>query len=211
MWNSLIFDYNTSSNMMAEIELIYNFLLSEGTQWYEYAAQPSVEYYPNNSFDLFGAVYMSSTQQADDEQTNEIRPIIGARWNIIKPEKRIFLRTQWKYEYRIFTSKTTEETLNSGRIRGRLDLFIPITRTAYNQDGDLYGIIWSEIFLNNDERIGERYQSTFRQYLGLGYRFSYNWRFEVDYVLQASRDTVLDDNADTISSVIFLTLKRFIK
>ena len=101
LWNSLILDYLPSSNLQLEVELIYNLLLSEGPQWYEYAMQPSIEYYPNNSIDLFAATYLSTTQQDDDTQTNEVRPIVGFRWNIIKPEKRVFLRTQVKYEYRI--------------------------------------------------------------------------------------------------------------
>jgi hypothetical protein len=211
LWNSLILDYLPSSNLQLEVELIYNLLLSEGPQWYEYAMQPSIEYYPNNSIDLFAATYLSTTQQDDDTQTNEVRPIVGFRWNIIKPEKRVFLRTQVKYEYRIFTDKTTDDVINSGRVRARLDLFVPITRKSYSEDGDLYGIIWTEAYFNNDERINEKYQSTFRQYLGLGYRFSFHWRLETSYVLQASRDTIIDDQADNISNVIFITLKRFVK
>jgi len=61
--------------------------------------------------------------------------------------------------------------------------------------------------VNFDNDIQEKYQSTFRQYLGLGYRFSYSWRLEVDYVFQAARNAINDENADTLSSVVFVTLK----
>lgn len=210
LWTSWVVDWDTPSAFLLELELDYNLLLSPGSQWYEYAIQPAIEYYPSNSIDLFAAVYFTTTRQNEDDQTDEIRPIIGLRWNIIKPERRVYLRAQLKYEYRFFSDRSGDDIINSGRIRARLDLMVPITQKSYNVDKNLYGKIWTEIFLNNDERINERYQSTFRQYLGLGYRFSYSWRLEADYVLQASRDSKIDDDADNISHVIFTTLKYFI-
>ena len=150
------------------------------------------------SFDLFTGVYMTNTKQYDTNDTKEIRPLIGFMWNIIKPEKRVFLRFQSKYEYRYFTS-TKDESMTAGRVRMRQDLFVPITKTRYNEDKDLYGIAWSEIYLNFDNEIKEKYQSTFRQYLGLGYRFSFSWRVEADYVFQAARDAITDENPDTLS------------
>jgi len=208
-WNAVIIDWNFSSQWLFELELDYNRLLSEGPVWREYATQPSLEYYPNNSFDLFAGVYLSNTKQNDIEDTEEIRPLVGFRWNIIKPEKRVFLRTQIKYEHRFFTS-SADDKKNAGRLRKRLDLFVPITKTSYNMDKDLYAIIWTEVYTNFNNDFRERFQSTFRQYLGLGYRFSYAWRLEVDYVFQASKDSVNDDNADTLSNVIFITLKHYI-
>ena len=210
IWNSAIIDWNFTQGWLVELELDYNRLLSEGPVWREYATQPSVEFYPNNSLDLFAGVYLTNTKQNDTEDSKEIRPLIGFRWNIIKPEKRVFLRTQIKYEYRFFENTTTGTHENIGRLRMRLDLFVPITKTSYSEDKNLYGITWSEVYVNFDNEIQEKYQSTFRQYLGLGYRFSYSWRLEVDYVFQAARDAITDENADTLSSVVFITLKFYV-
>ena len=210
IWNSAIIDWNFAQGWLAELELDYNKLLSEGPVWREYATQPSVEFYPNNSIDIFAGVYLTSTKQNDVEDTDEVRPLIGFRWNIIKPEKRVFLRSQVKYEHRFFKHRTTDTKENVSRVRIRLDLFVPITKTSYNEDKDLYGIVWSEIYVNFNNEINEKYQSTFRQYLGLGYRFSYSWRLEVDYVFQAARDAITDENADTLSHVLFITVKYYI-
>ena len=210
LWNSALIDWNFTQGWLVELEIDYNKLLSEGPVWREFATQPSIEYYPNNSIDLFAGVYLTSTKQNDIEDTNEIRPLIGIRWNIIKPEKRVFLRTQAKFEHRFFKSLTKDNSDNVGRVRVRLDLFIPLTQKSYNDNKNLYGIIWSEAFINFDSDINEKYQSTFRQYLGLGYRFSLNWRFEVNYVFQASRDSIDDQNPDTISNVILIALKHYI-
>ncbi len=210
LWNSAIIDWNFTKSWLAELELDYNLLLSEGEGWHEYATQPSVEFYPNNSLDLFTGVYLTNTKQNDTEDTKEVRPLIGFRWNIIKPERRVFLRTQVKYEHRFFKHSTTSTHENIGRLRMRLDLFIPITQTSYSVDKNLYGISWSEIYVNFDNEIQEKYQSTFRQYLGLGYRFSYSWRLEVDYVFQAARDAITDENPDTLSHVLFITAKYYI-
>ena len=142
---------------------------------------------------------MTNTKQNDTDDTKELRPLIGFRWNIIKPEKRVFFRFQTKYEYRYFTS-AKDEAKTAGRVQMRLDLFVPISKTSYNEDKDLYGIVWSEIYLNFDNEIKERYQSTFRQYLGLGYRFSYSWRLDTQYVFQAARDAITDDLLESIFS-----------
>ena len=208
-WNSMVIDWNLSP-FLFELELDYNRLLSEGEVWREYAMQPSVEYYPNASIDLFAGVYLTDTKQNDIIDTKEVRPLIGFRWNIIKPGNRVFLRTQWKYEYRFFTSSEDGKT-NAGRLRIRADLFIPITQKSYNMDKDLYGIIWTEAFINSENDIKERYQSTFRQYLGLGYRFSYNCRLEAQYVFQAFRDSIYDEEADGINNALFITLKYYIR
>ena len=61
--------------------------------------------------------------------------------------------TQVKYEYRIFAACSSDDIINSGRWRLRMDLFVPITKKSYSIDKNLYGIIWSEIFLSNDEKI----------------------------------------------------------
>lgn len=210
LWNAAIIDYSFSNRWLAELEIDYNKLLSSGPVWQEFATQPSIEFYPSNSIDLFAGVYLTSTKQNNTEDTNEIRPLIGFRWNIIKPEKRVFLRTQVKYEHRFFKSLTKDKSDNVSRLRVRLDLFIPLTQKSYNNDKDLYGIIWSEAFINFDSEINEKYQSTFRQYIGLGYRFSYSWRLELDYVFQASRDAITDENPDTKSNVIFIILKHYL-
>ena len=208
-WNALVTDWNFATNWLAEVELDYNKLLSDGPVWREYAMQPSVEYYPSNNFDLFAGVYLTDTKQNETHDTKEIRPLIGFRWNIIKPEKRVFLRLQTKYEYRYFTS-TEDEPKNAGRLRIRIDLFVPITQKSYNNDKDLYALIWSEAYINFENGIEEKYQSTFRQYLGLGYRFTYRWRFEMTYVFQAARNSISDEEPDTLTSALQLTLKHYL-
>ena len=209
-WNAALIDWNFKTNWLFELELDYNRLLSEGAVWREIATQPSFEFYPNNSLDLFAGVYLTSTKQNDVEDTEEVRPLVGFRWNIIKPEKRVFLRTQVKYEYRIFRSTSSENQDDVGRLRTRLDLFVPITRSSYSEDKNLYVISWTEAFFNFDNTIKERYQSTFRQYAGLGYRLSYSWRFEAYYVFQAARDSLTDDIPDSINNVLFIMLKFYI-
>jgi hypothetical protein len=208
-WNAFVTDWNFRQSMLIELELDYNKLLSDGQVWREYAMQPSFEYYPSNSIDLFAGVYLTDTKQNETDDTKEIRPLIGFRWNIIKPEKRVFLRLQTKYEYRYFTS-TKDEPKDAGRIRIRFDLFIPITQKSYNNDKDLYALIWSEAYINFENSFKEKYQSTFRQYLGLGYRFSYRWRFEMTYVFQAARNSIADEEPDTITSALQLTLKHYL-
>ena len=208
-WSSAMIDWNFEPIWLAELEFNYNQLLSDGEPWREYSIQPSIEYYPSRSFDLLAGVYLTDTKQNSQEDTREIRPFAGFRWNIVKPEKRVFFRAQSKLEYRYFTSREEGASKRAIRIRNRLDIFIPITGQSYVSDNDLYGLAFSEVFVNIDDNIDERYKGTFRQYLGLGYRFSYEWRSELQYVLQLSRDSITDDNFDTTSNVIYIIVKRY--
>ena len=182
LWNSVVLDWNVKQGWLTELEIDYNRLLSSDDVWRQYAIQPSVEYYPISSIDLFAGTYLTSTKQSEVQDTNEIRPYIGFRWNIIKPNKRVFLRMQARYEHRFFTSVSDSSKVNASRIRARLDLFIPITKKSYSDDNNLYAMLFSEAFINFENDIKETYQSDFRQYIGLGYRFSYAWRVELEYV-----------------------------
>ena len=96
-------------------------------------------------------------------------------------------------------------------IRSRLDLFIPITKTSYNEDKDLYAILWAELFTYFEDNLQERFRKTYRLYTGLGYRFSYRWRLEVDHVLQKSRDSITDDQFENTSNALLITLKHYLQ
>ena len=205
-WNSVFLKWNFYPSLLFQFEVDYYTLISEG-DWRQYAVTPMIEYYPSNTFDLFLGLYHANTKQNDIETTNEIRPLIGARWNIIKPEKRVFLRGQLKYEYRFFKTSTDTSSVNAGRLRVRADLYVPITKKSYNEDKNLYGMISTEDFINFENDIREKYQSTFRQYLGLGYRFSFPWNLELQYVFQASRDSIDDEIPDSQNHIIYIKVK----
>lgn len=209
LWNSVVLDWNVKQGWLTELEIDYNRLLSSEDVWRQYAIQPAVEYYPMSSIDLFAGAYLTSTKQSEVQDTNEIRPYMGFRWNIIKPNKRVFLRTQARYEHRFFTSVSDSSKVNASRIRTRLDLFIPITKKSYSDDQNLYAMLFTEAFINFDNEIKETYQSSFRQYIGLGYRFSYAWRVEIEYVLQASKNSITDDDFTNYDNIIYLTLKHY--
>ncbi len=209
-WNSAVVDLNFAP-FLFELEVDYNRLVSGGPEWREYAIQPSIEFYPNNSFDFYAGVYFSETVQDDINDTKELRPLIGIRWNIIKPEKRIYVKLNVKLEHRFFNSKSGNNNNNSTRLRTRLDFILPITKKSYNEDKDLYAILRSEVFENFKTDIQERFQSTFKQHLGLGYRFNYTWRFDAVYIYQESYNSIEADAPDNTSNVLSFTLKHFIR
>lgn len=207
-WNSFLTFWNFYPSLVFEMELDYYTLVSDGPAWREIAVQPSLEYYPNNSIDLFTGVYLSSTKQNDVDNTWETRPFAGIRWNIIKPEKRVFLRVAAKLEYRFFSQD--DGSTNAGRLRTKADLFVPINQKTMDVDKNLYGILQAEKFFNFENDIRERYQSSFRQNVGAGYRFTFNWRLEMLYIFQTSRDSSEDDQPDRQNHIIQLTGKYFI-
>ncbi len=209
-WTRADVRYNFKSSWMAQMEARYNHLISGGPIWREFGIQPSIEYFPDNNFDLFGGILFTFTEQTEDSNSEELRPFLGVRWNIIKPERRVYLRTQLKYESRFFKDVSDNTTSKSNRIRLRLDLTVPITQKSYNMDKDLYSMLRIEYFQNFDEDVKERFWNRGRVYAGLGYRFDYNWRLEFSYIYQASRDQSGERFDSNQSNITYLRLKYYI-
>ena len=210
VWNAANINYAFRNSWSFDFNISYDRLIAGGPNWREVGLQPKLEYYPNQKWDIFTGLYFGIVRQFPEENSNEFRPMIGFRFNIIKPEKRVFLRIQNKYEFRNFKDFETGELSGSNRVRSRLDLFIPITKRSYNENKQLYNKVQFEYFGNLDSNIEERFRTTRRLIIGLGYRLSYSWRFELEYIQQGSRNNRSDDFDNSESNILSWRLRYFI-
>ena len=111
------------------------------------------------------------------------------------------LRTNTRLEYRHIHYVETDENLNTLRFRGRIELVYPLTNPSQRDPKTLYGLADFEVFadLAGDE-VEERFANKNRFRIGLGWRHDLEWRVELIYARQNSRNTLEGDivNSDDI-------------
>lgn len=77
------------------------------------------------------------------------------------------------------------------RFRNRIELKLALNRESLGEDGVWYLIADQEWFVPlNDNEAPERFATKTRTRLGLGYRRSYQWRFDALAMRDDTRDTL---------------------
>ncbi len=188
------------ANVYRPFAVSYRKILSVGTQhlvsgddpWNKLVIQPSLEWYPIPEIDVMAAFTYAGTRQNEGISTVELRPDIGIRINFF--QQKWTLRTNTRLEYRHIHYVETDENLNTWRFRGRLELVYPLTNPSQRDPKTLYGLTDFEVFadLAGDE-VEERFAYRNRFRLGLGWRHDLEWRIELIYTRQNSKNTLEDD------------------
>lgn len=144
----------------------------------------------NSHFDLIAQGIVSYTVQTKNYNTLELRPILGFRWYVIKPNAhRLHIRFLFRMEQRNFLNLEDKSWERSFRPRGRLELIVPLNNTRLNQDHTWYGMIDFEYLYYSDD-ITERFANKSRSRLGMGYRVNDYWRFEAITMYQQSVNNI---------------------
>lgn len=205
-WQDIVLDYQLGKNLF-ETELSYQTLLTKENSWRSFNATPAYERSINKYLDLICGLPLSYTVQTDTSNSFELRTMVGAR-GYFTPGKRIETRLTVRFEYRFFEDLTTHQWTKSSRSRFRLEAVVPINRPNYYANKMVYGLADFELFSTVDKDVKERYSNRFRIRAGLGYRLSYNWRFEAIYMLQESRNNT-SEGYNSGDNIIRLRIKCF--
>jgi hypothetical protein len=154
--------------------------------------------------ELFGD-YTSLTGSSN---TFELRPAIGVRFLVLWPTRRFRLDSYTRVEYRYFFA---EDGANEDwwRFRTRLGGLIALNKATLLADRTLFAIVDAEPFISVDEGLSEEFADRLRLRLGLGYRHTYNWRFELIYTAQRARATS-GEKFEVTDHIIRLRIKYFI-
>jgi hypothetical protein len=113
-----------------------------------------------------------------------------------------------RLEQRNFQNLETKDWTQEYRPRIRAESLIPINKKSYFEDKLWYGIMDVEwLFKTNIE---ERFANRFRWRTGIGYRLSYNFRFEFIYMLQLSRNTI-EDNFESNDNIFRFRVKQYLR
>lgn len=207
-WVDYILNLPFANNYVFDTEFSYKTNFGKESKWRSYDISPDIEWSINDRFDVMFSVGESFTVQKEDYNTIEIKPLVGTRFHIT-PHQRILIRALVRFEYRNLYHEEDKSWDQSTRSRFRLEAIIPINRKTYFENKLWYALTDAEVFWVMDEQLDERYANRARYRVGVGYRASYSWRFELVYTNQQTKNTI-DDEANEVSNIFRFRVKHFI-
>lgn len=219
LWGNFTVDWVKSERLVYELDFEPKTLLSapEGEPgWANLDVTPNVEFSPNGWLDLVAEATIGRTKQTDDVDSTEVTPRLGLRFHLFSrvrelreraPRRHIVVQDLVRYEYRnFFYSGGDVKSESTFRFRNRLELRLPLNRARVTDDGARYLLTDWEWFAPLEDAT-ERFANRQRIRAGIGYRRSFNWRYEVLYIWTRSRDTI-EEGFSTTENIIDIRVKR---
>jgi len=208
LWFEYMMTHPFANTWELEHDVRYATVLA-APRWRSLRYYPSLSWSYSQHLDILGAAGINYTVQSKDDNTLEIREMLGFRIHIT-PNKRVLTRILVRGENRNLQNTETKDWSSSNRLRLRGEALIPINNpTMFNKDKLMYGIIDTEWFFALDQDLNERFANRFRLRTGVGYRFNYNLRVEFIYSYQESRNQ-LDDSNPIQDNIFRFRFRHFI-
>ena len=210
-WVDYLTDWYVTSQHLLELEVGPKTLFSGGEWWGELTLTPAYEFVAGHRLELVARTLFSWVRQNRALSTFEIRPILGFRLYILQPsEHRFMVRDFNRVESRNIRYSRSGEWDTTWRYRNRLEAQIAINHDHLADDHTLYLLADAEAFINLGRAAEERFNDNWRIRGGIGYRLRYQWRFELLYTLQLSKDTLLA-SFEASNQIVRLRLKFYPK
>jgi hypothetical protein len=221
LWGNLTLDWVKSDRLVYELDFEPKALLDApdgAPDWRNLDVTPNVEYSPTGWLDIVADTTIGRTMQTDDLDSTEVTPRLGVRFHLFSralrfhpreqaPQRRIVVRDLARVESRNFFYSGGDVTSESTfRFRNRLEFLLPLNKARITDDGARYVLADWEWFVPLDDP-QERFANRQRIRTGIGYRRSFNWRYELLYLWTRSRDT-LDEGFSTTENIIDIRVKR---
>jgi hypothetical protein len=184
------------------------------------------EHYPNGFVDLTGELVTGFTKQDSQEDSFEATVRLGLRLHLIdqifnsslvkeyRPErmsgKRLGISNLARLEYRNFWYNGDRPFENELRFRNRIEFKLALNRPTLASDRLWYLITDAEWFipLSDKDEVSERFATKRRIRLGLGFRQSYEFRYELIVMRDKARDT-LEGDVEVDANIIDFRFKWF--
>ena len=208
-WVDFLTDYYVHSNHLVELEIGPKALFSGGQRWAELTLTPAYEWVVGHRFELVVRTLFSWVRQNKALSTFEIRPVLGFRLYILQPNQtRFMVRDFNRVESRNIRYDDSGDWDTTWRYRNRLEVQMAINHDHLADDHTMYFLADAEAFINLGRAAEERFNDNWRIRSGVGYRLKYEWRFELLYTLQLSKDTLLA-SFETSNHIVRLRLKFY--
>lgn len=221
LWGNLTFNWITSDRLSYELDFEPKALLNapEGDpDWRNLDVTPNVEYSLKPWLDIVADTTIGRTMQTDDVDSTELTPRFGARFHLFSraqqfrvveqaPRRRVVVRDLVRVESRnFFYSGGQTGSDSTVRFRNRLEFLAPLNKERITDDGARYWLADWEWFVPLSDA-EERFASRQRIRAGVGWRRSFNWRYELLYIWTRSRDTI-EEGFSTNENIIDIRVKR---
>lgn len=207
VWVDYITDWYVTSQHLVELEVGPKTLFSGGQWWGELTLTPAYEFVVGHRFELVVRTLFSWVRQNNALSTFEVRPVLGFRLYILQPsEHRFMVRDFNRVESRNIWYDESLAWDTTWRYRNRLEAQIALNHDHLADDHTVYLLVDAEAFVNLGRAAEERFNDNWRFRSGIGYRLRYQWRFELLYTLQLSKDTLLA-SFETSNHILRLRLK----
>ena len=207
-WVEYMLNYSFANSFNLENAFTYSMVLQQ-PRWRAFDYAPTLEYSLDAHLDFSLGVTLSYTNQTEDYNTFEVRPVLGSRIHIT-PNRRVLTRLYLRLEQRNIKNLDTDEWQETWRPRARVEGIIPINKKSYYEDKLWYGSIDAEWFFAHDDDVNERFANRFRMRIGIGYRLDYGSRFELVYMHQESKNDI-EDTFYTNDSIFRFRYKHFLR
>ena len=226
IWANLILSFPKSEKLYLEYDIEAVRQVSGGEPWRYIYGTGLVEYYPNGFIDLTGELTTGFTRQSEQENSFEATVRLGIRLHLInqifnssfvkkyRPERmsgrKFSIANLARIEQRNFWYTGSRPSSHDVRFRNRLEFKLAINKSTLAADGVWYLMADAEWFvpLGNNEA-PERFATKLRNRAGLGYRRSYEWRFEVLAMRDKARET-LEGDVKVDALMLDLRIKWFL-
>jgi hypothetical protein len=225
LWANLILSRPKSEKLYFEYDIEGARQVSGGEPWRALYGAGLVEYYPSRFIDLTGDLSTGFTKQNAIEDSFEATVRLGVRLHLItqifnsslvkeiRPErmsgKKVGISVLSRIEHRNFWYSGNRPSFDDLRWRNRLEFKLALNKSSLATDGVWYLMADGEYFVPiGDDEAAERFATKYRFRLGIGYRFSYDWRFEVVGMRDEAKET-LEDEIEVDAYILNLRLKWF--
>lgn len=222
---NLVLSRPKSEKLYLEYDIEAAGQVSDGAPWRYLYGTGLAEFYPSGFIDLTGELSTGFTRQSREEDSFEATVRLGLRLNFvyqifnspliekIRPERmsgrRFSISNFARIEQRNFWYSGQRPSEHDFRFRNRIATKLAINKSNLAEDNLWYLIADAEWFVPlNSDAAAERFATKARTRAGLGYRRSYQWRFEILAIKDDAKDT-LDEEFEVDAYILNLKAKWF--
>ena len=210
LWVGILPNYTFKNKVNYSGQFDYRRVLNQNDNWQRFFNLNDFRVFSINWLDVQTGSFFLYTYHGEAYHLLdawEIRPFVGARFHITK-DRRINLRNYLRLEERLFFFTNINKFETTTRIRDRIEVIAALNKSNLNLGKVIYLNLDAEFYLNTIGKPEEKFINYFQARMGPGYRFNYQWRLEIYYVIQLIKISVLD-HFETQSNVLNIRLKYF--
>lgn len=199
IWANVTLDFPHSERLLFEIDLEPKVQYSGDDTWRALDVTPAVELSVNRWIEVVGEVGVGRTKQSTAVASTEVTPRIGVRVHLFNnlrtmlqgphPLGRVGVANLTRIEWRNLWYTDDTPSNHEARFRNRSEIKVGLNHAEMSLPNTLYLTADFEFFVPLTGDVQETFATKTRGRIGLGYRHSDRYRFEIIYIRDGTRET----------------------